>query len=124
MHYDELIAKERLIRLCYIDYDREITVIVERKHEKREILAIGRFSKLADSNDAAFSLLVKDKWHKQGIGKQLLMQIIKIAKEEKIDNLLSQMFDDNLPMKNLCLNLGFSFEKLNNHNIILAKLKI
>jgi len=126
LHYDELIAHERLIRICYIDYDREITLVVELKHEKnkREILAIARFSKLANSNDAAYSLLVKDKWHKKGIGKLLLKHIINIAKEEKIDNLFSQMFEDNIEMINLCEKLGFSFEKLNKSNILVSKLKI
>lgn len=126
LHYDELIAHERLIRMCYIDYDREITLVVDLKNEtiQREILGIARFTKLNNSNDATFSLLVKDKWHKKGIGKQLLKQIIKIAKEEKIDNLLSQMFEDNLPMINICKNLGFIFEKVDKHNVLIAKLKI
>lgn len=123
LHYDELIAHERLIRMCNIDYDREITLVVENTN-LREILAIARFTKLNNSNDASFSLLVKDKWHKKGIGKMLLENIIKIAKEEKIQNLLSSMFEDNLPMKNLCKELGFKFEKVDKQNIIIAKLKI
>lgn len=126
LHYDELVAHERLIRLCYIDYDREITLVVELKHEKgkREILAIGRFSKLINSNDATYSILVKDRWHRKGIGKKLLKHIIKIAHEEKSINLISQMFEDNEPMIALCKELGFYFEKLEDKKILIAKLKL
>lgn len=126
LHYDELTAKERLVRLCCPDYDREITLVAELKHKqkKREILAIGRFTKLANSHDAAYSLLVKDKWHKKGIGKRLLKHIIQIAKEEKMDNLISHMFENNEPMKSLCKKLGFVLEKSDDQNILLAKLKL
>lgn len=125
-HFDELVAREKLIKICYIDYDREITLVVEPKHEKnkREIIAIARFSKLINSNDATYSLLVKDKWHNKGIGKQLLKHIIKIAKEEKVDNLVSQMYEDNYPMIELCKSLGFTFENLQKDNIFLAKLNL
>ena len=54
----------------------------------------------------------------------LLENIIEIAREEKIECLLSQMFEDNVPMKNLCKELGFKFEKLNKQDIVIAKLKI
>ena len=125
LHYDDLTAHERLIRICYIDYDREITLVTEIKNEDkiRKILAIARFSKLKNSNDAAFSLLVKDTWQNMGIGKELVKNIIKIAKVEKIDHLLSHMFEDNQNMKKLCESLNFSFIKLKN-NIIQVSLKI
>ena len=64
LHYDDLIAHERLIRMCFIDYDREITLVAQLKGLD-EIIAIGRFTKLKNSKDGFFSLLVKDKWHKK-----------------------------------------------------------
>jgi len=126
LHYDELIAHERLIRICYVDYDREITLVTELKQKtrQREILAIARFTKMADSNAATFALLVKDKWQKKGLGKHLLTNIIRIAKEERIDLLFSQMFEDNLQMKHIFETLGFEFEKLEKQPILIAKLKI
>jgi acetyltransferase len=125
LHYNEIVAHEKLVRMCHIDYDREITLIVELfEKSSREILAIGRFTKLTGSNDATYAILVKDKWHRKGIGRQLLKHIIRIAKEEKIENLFSQMYEDNIPMRKLCESLGFTFEKLEKQNIVIAKLDL
>ena len=125
LHYDDLATHERLIRICYIDYDREITLVIEHKNQdnSRELFAIARFTKLANSKDAVFSLLVKDKWQKMGIGKELIKNIIKIAKDENIDHLLSHMFEDNENMRNICQSLKFSFIKLED-NIVQVSLKI
>ncbi|NGX48960.1 MAG: Succinyl-CoA ligase [ADP-forming] subunit alpha [Candidatus Anoxychlamydiales bacterium] len=123
LHYDELVAHERLIRMCFIDYDREITLVAQLK-DSDEIIAIGRFTKLKNSKDGFFSLLVKDKYHKKGLGKKLLDNIIKIAKEEKREYLVSQMLEDNTAIKNLCKSFGFSFEKIKDHPVIRLSLKL
>ena len=125
LHYDELIAHERLIRICFIDYDREITLVAELKKENiSEIIAIARFTKLKNSENGFFSLLVKDKYHKKGLGKQLLLNIIKIAKAEKRDYLISQMLQDNLAMQNLCKSLGFTLQRDEEKKIIRISLKL
>lgn len=126
LYYDESIARKKLIRMCCGDYDREITLVVELKDKKdsKEILAIARFTKLLNSKDATFSLLIKEKWQRKGIVKMLLEHIIKIAKEEKIDNLFTQMYESNTSMKKLCQTLGFSFEKIEKQNMLIAKLTI
>jgi acetyltransferase len=118
LHYNELIAHEKLSRLCFNDYDREIAIVALKKDE---IIAVARLSKLLE-NDASFSLIVKDSYHNLGLGKKLLSMIIKIAKEENIDNLVSVMFDDNLAMLNICKKLNFSFKK--EKNIIYSHLKL
>ena len=49
IQYNQRVAHERLTRLCFIDYDREMALVVERKDPKsgeRAILAIGRLSKV------------------------------------------------------------------------------
>ena len=45
------VAHERLSRICFIDYDREMVLVAERPDDKGEpeILAIGRLSQAARS---------------------------------------------------------------------------
>jgi acetyltransferase len=125
LHYDDLIAHERLIRICFIDYDREITLVTELKEENiTEIIAIARFTKLKNSKNGFFSLLVKDKYQKKGLGKKLLLNIIKIAKDEKQDYLISQMLQENFAMRNLCKTLGFTLQKDEVKKIIRISLKL
>ncbi|KKL58102.1 hypothetical protein LCGC14_2228730, partial [marine sediment metagenome] len=50
--------------------------------------------------------------------------IIKIAKEEKREYLISQMLEDNIAIKNLCKSFGFSFEKVKDQPVIRLSLKL
>ncbi len=109
MKYDQLIAKERLIRICFTDYDREIALVFEHTHSdgKKEILAVGRLGKMPLTNEATFAVLVKDKWHRKGIGFRLLQLLIEVAKDEKVKHIVASMFPENKEMLKICEKLGF-----------------
>ncbi|MFO5494909.1 MAG: acetate--CoA ligase alpha subunit, partial [Cuspidothrix sp.] len=52
------IAHERLTRICFIDYDREMVLVAEHENpetKETEILAVGRLSKLHGNNAAEFA---------------------------------------------------------------------
>ncbi|HEX9109981.1 MAG TPA: acetate--CoA ligase family protein, partial [Terriglobales bacterium] len=53
-------AHERLTRICFIDYDREMALVVEHKKEdgNPEIIAIGRLSRVRGRDDAEMAVLV------------------------------------------------------------------
>jgi acetyltransferase len=56
-------AHDRLTRICFIDYDREMVLVAEKKEEDgtTEIIGIGRLSKLrGGSNEAELAVLVDD----------------------------------------------------------------
>ncbi len=125
LHYDELIAHDRLVRICFNDYDKEIAIVTELdQKDSREILAIARLSKLAGTDDATFAILVKDKWQKRGIGKKLLSSLIDIAKEEGIEYLISSMFTDNVSMQKICRDLGFKIKKSQKSTVVIAELDL
>jgi acetyltransferase len=72
---DQRIAHERLTRICFNDYDREIALVAERKNPKGgavEIVGVGRLSKARGRNEAEFSLLINDQWQRHGLGTELL----------------------------------------------------
>ena len=53
------IAHERLTRLCFIDYDREMALVADYQNletEEHELLAIGRLSKLHGTDEAEFAI--------------------------------------------------------------------
>ena len=124
-HYDELIAKERLIRICCNDYDREIAVIAELKKEgKSEILGIARLIKAAGTNDGAIALIVKDKWQDKKIGSQLLKHIVDISKKENLHMVEAQILKDNKPMIAICENLGFKIIPAEDKDLLYARYTI
>jgi acetyltransferase len=112
LRLDERTAHERLVRVCFSDYDRELALVVERDGggEAREILALGRLSRerIRGARDAEFSLLVGDPWQGQGIGRQLLTRLIEVASRESIGRIHSEILESNLRMQRLCAGLDFT----------------
>lgn len=106
LHYQERVSHDRLVRICFNDYDREIAIVAERK-DPEEILGVIRLTRLPGANEAVFAMIVKDAWQNRGIGRKLLEKILLVAKNEKIERISAQMLPENVQMKKLCENLGF-----------------
>jgi acetyltransferase len=109
---DRRTAHERLTRICFLDYDREIALVVERHppgspNEDREIVGVGRLSKLHGKNEGEFAVLVVDAMQRQGIGKELLRRLIEIGRAEGLDALVGTILPENRGMVQVCKSLGF-----------------
>jgi acetyltransferase len=108
---DQRTAHERLLRVCFGNYDRELALVVEREGgDQRTILALARLSRerIRGAQDAEFSLLVGDPWQGQGIGGQLMSRLIEVAGQEGIRRIHSEILESNLRMQRVCARLGFS----------------
>lgn len=105
-------AHERLTRICFIDYDREIALVVERKKldGTSEIIAIGRLTKLRGRNEAELAVLVDDRNQHLGIGTELYRRLIDVAREEKLERVISILLEENREMLAICQKLGFSLQ--------------
>ena len=114
IQYNQRIAHERLIRLCFIDYDREMALVVERRHPETgetAILAIGRLSRLHQSMDAEFAILVSDAWQGHGFGAELLRRLVQIGRDEKLDRIVATILSDNVAMQRVSRKIGFKLTR-------------
>lgn len=119
------VSHERLSRLCFIDYDREIALVAEHAHAKtgeREIMAVGRISRLRYSNDARFTMVVSDVYQCRGIGTALLSRMIDVARQEKIARLIGVISVENDAMQKLCRKLGFALREMEDKKLVKAEL--
>ena len=110
MRLSQRVAHERLIRICFIDYAREIALVAERRNPDsgdREIVAVGRLIKLHDTGDAEFALLVSDEWQGRGLGTELLRRLVRIGRDEKLNRIIADILPDNYDMQKVCEKLGF-----------------
>jgi acetyltransferase len=110
MSLNQRIAHERLTRICFNDYDREIALVADLPHSKtgqHQILAVGRLSKAHSSNDAEIALLVSDNWQNQGIGSELLKLLVEIGRKEKLSRLSANVLSGNRAMLHLFQKAGF-----------------
>lgn len=114
MKLSQRVAHERLTRICFIDYDREIALVVEhlnRETGEKEILAVGRLQKLPGTNSAEFAAIVSDAWQGHGIGPELVDRLIKIAREEKLDSIRADVLADNSVMQRILSKSGFKLHR-------------
>jgi acetyltransferase len=114
------VAHARLTRICFNDYDREIALVAESRTENSEdkkILGVGRLSKLHGVNEAEFAVLVSDSCHGQGLGTELLKQLIKIGAAEKLTRIVGQILPENHAMQTICKKIGFQVHyNVENHD--------
>ncbi len=113
LQLDQRVAHERLLRVCFNDYDRDLALVVEhRANRVRRIVAVGRLTRLRTRpGEAEFALVVSDDWHNRGLGTELLTQLVRIARDEGVHRLSASILPDNREMQRLCRRLGFAFEE-------------
>ncbi|MBI3912912.1 MAG: bifunctional acetate--CoA ligase family protein/GNAT family N-acetyltransferase [Chloroflexi bacterium] len=105
---------ERLIRICFIDYDREMALVVEKQAARgaREIIAVGRLTKIHGTEDAEFAILVSDAVQGQGIGYEILRRLIGIGRDEKLKRIRAEILLENSAMQGVCKKLGFQLYRI------------
>ena len=104
MKLSQRVSHERLTRICFIDYDREMALVVERAGE---ILGVGRLTRIRGANSAEFAVVVCDKCQGRGVGSELLRRMIAVARGEKIALLAGEILPENRPMQRICEKAGF-----------------
>lgn len=105
---DERVAHERLVRICFTDYDREWTTVAEINGVSgKEIIGVARLCRVPGTMYAHFAMIIADNYHNQGLGTQLIEQLIHIAKQEKIEMIDARILSENTGMIRLCEKHGF-----------------
>ena len=105
-------AHERLVRICHVDGEREVALVVDYENKRtgqQQILGVGRLIKLEGHNEAEVAILVSDQYQKQGLGTELLRRLIQIARDQKLHRVSGELLRDNLAMQIIVKKLGFRF---------------
>ncbi len=100
---------ERLSRICFTDYDREMVLVAEREpvdHE-RELVGVARLNRVYGTCDAEFAVLVADQHQSKGLGTELLRRLVEIGAREGLERIVGFVLPFNAPMLRTCRKLGF-----------------
>ena len=105
------VAHERLSRICFVDYDREMALVAEQKDQaatgQHRIVGVGRLVKQHARNQAEVAVLISDQCQRRGLGSELLSKLVQVARDEKLNCLSAEMLGDNLGMQTIFRKLGF-----------------
>lgn len=124
MSLDERVAHERLLRICFADYDREWTTVAEIDREgNKEIIGVGRLYRVPGTSYARFAMIIIDRYHHLGLGTELLKHLIGIARQEKITMIDARILSENVGMIKLCRRLGFTISQDKDPDISIAQWK-
>jgi acetyltransferase len=110
LHLNQRIAHERLARLCFIDYGREMALVAEAEGAEPSIVAVARLIQLGGGDQAEFALLVADAYQGQGLGTELLRRLIDIGRAEGRRQIVGEISARNGSMQAICRKLGFRME--------------
>jgi acetyltransferase len=125
MQLSQRIAHERLTRICLIDYDREMALVVDRadpQSGEHQILAVGRLSSIHGTNDAEFAILVSDPWQGHGQGTELLRRLVEIGRAEGTSRITADILEENIAMQKVSRKLGFKLKRVMGDTSLKAEL--
>lgn len=127
MKLSRRIAHERLTRICFIDYNREMALVIDRKHPEtgvHEILGVGRLSKSHGLNEAEFAMLVSDPFQRQGLGTELLRRLVQVGRDEKLDRIKADILSENTAMQRVCEKVGFRIQPTSDTSAVKAEIDL
>ena len=109
---DARVAHDRLARICFIDYDREMVLVAERTPPgggAPEIVAVARLMRVASAAEAEFALLVSDTMQGQGLGRAMLQRLFEVGRDWGVERIVAEILPGNGPMRRICKSLDFAF---------------
>jgi acetyltransferase len=124
---DQRTAHERLTRVAFNDYDREMAIVVEHRDDQSgepEILGVARLSKTPGRAEAEFAILLSDQWQNRGLGSRLLRLLLQIARDERLARVTANILPDNLEMQRVCEKLGFRLERSLDEPLVIATIDL
>jgi acetyltransferase len=123
LRLDRRVAHDRLTRICFIDYDREMALVAEHSGSG-EILGVGRLSRSHSANRAEIAVLVRDDWQGKGLGKVMLLRLLEVARKEGIERLEANFHPLNFAMHKLAVKEGFRIEQAPEDELVRASLEL
>jgi acetyltransferase len=104
-------AHQRLTRICFNDYDREIALVAVRQEPatmEHQIIGVGRLIRVPGTNEGEFAIVLSDNFQRHGLGTRLLQLLVQIGKEEGLKKIFGEILPDNYGMLQVAKRVGFT----------------
>ena len=127
INLESRIRHDRLTRMCFIDYDRQMAFVAEHPNDDSspgEIIGVGRLIKSPSQKEAEVAAVVSDLYHRKGIGRALVNRLVAFAKDEKLRVLTASVLADNPAMQKLLEGVGFTFHESSAPEILDGELRL
>lgn len=104
------LTPQLLVRFTQIDYDREMALIAVREDDdgNEQQLAVARYTVDPDPSSCEFALTVADQWQGRGIGRHLMRELMRVARERGMSCIHGEVLAGNSHMLGLMKHLEFT----------------
>lgn len=127
MKFKTRTAHDRLVRVCFLDYDREFALLAERSDPEtnaNKVIAIATLQKIPWKSEAEVAVLISDQHHGQGLGRELIARLMLVARDEGLKRLTATTMVENEGMCAIFKKLGFRLSKDFEENLVYAELTL
>ena len=98
-HYPTQMTREKSCNLVSVDQSHDLALcIVRQQGSASEIQAVGRYYLCADNKSCEAAFVTRESFHGKGMAKQLLAEMILIAKQRGLTRMLAVVRADNRNM--------------------------
>ena len=104
------VAHDRLTRICFIDYDREMALVAEGKDPvtgARRSSASAAWGSSTASTRPSSPSSSSTASRAMGLGTELLRRLIQVGRDEALERISAEILPENREMQHVCQKLGF-----------------
>lgn len=113
---------EMASRFCYLDYDRELAIVVEVETQGgQKIIGVGRLVADADHRVAEYAVLIADTWQSHGLGGLLTDYCLEIARDWRLRVITAETSPANGRMLAIFRERGFELDGSRAPDVVLAR---
>jgi acetyltransferase len=126
MKLGQRIAHDRLTRICFIDYDRDMALVAEGRDEQDQpcIVGVGRLTKQRGTNKGEFAITVSDDMQGVGLGTELLRRVVDVGRREGLSAIVADILPENRDMQRVSEKVGFRCSFDSDEGIVRASLDL
>ena len=120
-------AHEEMIRMCFIDYDRQMALVadyINPQTGQHEIMGVGSLIKEQSTKSAEIALLVADQFQRRGLGTELLRRLIQVGRDEQLQRLTGDILPENRGIQEICKKLGFHLQYSLEEQVVKVELEL
>ena len=117
-------SHQRLSRVCFLDYDRELALLAEHhdaRGDSRKIVAVATLVR-ASRNEGEVAVLISDDCQGQGLGKELIARLVEVARDEGLGAVVASTMMENTGMCAVFRKLGFELTTDYEEELVNARL--
>jgi len=110
----EFLPEGLVYQFTHLDYVRNFALAAEiDEGGVRAIIGVARYGYDYFQKRTDFAIVVRDDWHRLGLGKILLEKLFAVGKEQGISRFVAEIDPQNNSIRQMLINMGYDLKAIN-----------